>query len=256
MLGTISVVSHGHGTLLRALLTDLAAQKDIDAWQVIVTLNIAEDFDESLWLPMRVVVIRNEKAKGFGANHNAASARAVGHLFVMVNPDIRLPDINVLEQIAAVGAGDRTHVLRAPVVVSPAGAVEDSVRGNLSPFNILWRIVSRKREWEASPDGHGFFWLAGMFLIVPLDKFKSIGGFDERFHLYCEDYDLSARWRVGGGTIELIRDVRVVHDAQRDSRRSLRHLRWHVGSLWRVWCSSPFWRVTFGRYPRIRAGKS
>lgn len=243
--GTISIVSHGHGPLIRQLLGDLAGQAGIENWLVLVTLNIPEPFEDIAGLRLRV--IRNDAPKGFGANHNAAAALAEGALFVIVNPDIRLPGHETLRRIAELDWGGKP-ALRAPVVVAPDGAREDSVRANLSPPNLVRRAAGRASGWEVDPDGPGFFWLAGMFLIAPLDRFRALGGFDERFRLYCEDYDLCARWRIADGRIELIRDLCVVHDARRDSRRSLRHLRWHLASLLRVWASAPFWRVMARRH--------
>lgn len=250
LAGTISIVSHGHGPLLRQLLSDLADQADIDSWLVIVTLNIPEAFPTCDYDRLRLVVLRNNTARGFGENHNAAARQAQGKLFLIVNPDIRLTSRATLTRLAGM-AWPQRPVLRAPVVVGPDGTPEDSVRRNLSPFNLLRRLRARPAGWEASPGKDHFFWLAGMFLAVPLEAFRSLGGFDERFRLYCEDYDLSARWRIAGGDVQVIPDLEVVHDARRDSHRSLRHLRWHLASLARVWISRPFWQIATGRYGRV-----
>jgi hypothetical protein len=55
-----------------------------------------------------------------------------------------------------------------------------------------------------------------------------------------------------GHLLAVDRAVRIVHQAQRDSHRSLRHLRWHVASLSKVWTSSAFWRVTLAGPQRKR----
>jgi N-acetylglucosaminyl-diphospho-decaprenol L-rhamnosyltransferase len=244
--GTLSIVSHGHAPLIRSLLQDLAEQSDIGNWLILVTINIPEAFDAPAGLNLRM--IHNLEPKGFGANHNAAAAAAEGVLFLIVNPDIRLPQYDTLARIAAVDWSGARPVLRAPVVVAPDGVVEDSVRANLSLPNLVRRTLRRSPGWEVSPGAAGFFWLAGMFLIAPLATFRAVGGFDERFRMYCEDYDLSARWRVNGWSIEVLSDVTVVHDARRDSHGSWRHLRWHLDSLTRVWRSATFWRIVTRRY--------
>jgi len=84
--------------------------------------------------------------------------------------------------------------------------------------------------------------MAGMFLMVRSEAYKGVGGFDERFHLYCEDFDLCARVRLLGWPIGLSDDARVVHDARRASHDSPRHLFWHVCSLIMMWCSRSWWR--------------
>jgi GT2 family glycosyltransferase len=84
--------------------------------------------------------------------------------------------------------------------------------------------------------------MAGMFLMVRSEAYKGVGGFDERFHLYCEDFDLCARVRLLGWPIGLSDDARVVHDARRASHDSPRHLFWHVCSLIMMWSSRSWWR--------------
>lgn len=246
LYGTISIVSHGHAALIRTLLDDLAGQDGIANWFVLVTINIPETFETRDGLNLKI--IRNDTPKGFGANHNAAATAAEGALFLIVNPDIRLTRSDTLERIARADWRGRP-ALRAPVVVSPDGGIEDSVRGNLSIPNLARRMIRKRPGWEKNPGESGsFFWLAGMFLIAPLDAFRTMKGFDERFRMYCEDYDLSARWRVNGGRVELLEDITVIHDARRDSHGSWRHLRWHLISLVRVWGSRTFWKIVGQRY--------
>jgi GT2 family glycosyltransferase len=85
-----------------------------------------------------------------------------------------------------------------------------------------------------------------MFLGLRSKAFAAVGGFDPRFFLYCEDYDLCARLYNTGGTLALIPTASVIHDARRDSHRSARHLRWHLKSLVKVWTSSSYWRLVAG----------
>jgi len=92
--------------------------------------------------------------------------------------------------------------------------------------------------------GKGFFWVAGMCVLVNANAYREINGFDERFFLYCEDYDLCARLYNRGYAIHFDAGSRVIHEAQRDSHRSFKHLKWHLSSLFKVWCSFAFLRVT------------
>ena len=59
--------------------------------------------------------------------------------------------------------------------------------------------------------------------------------------MYCEDFDICARMRLAGWPVQYVRQVQVVHAAQQLSHRSLRHFRWHLSSLMRMWSSEPFW---------------
>jgi hypothetical protein len=57
--------------------------------------------------------------------------------------------------------------------------------------------------------------------------------FYERNFLYYEDVGLCRRLRKRGYYVRLLPSVSAAHDARRQSRRSLRHLRWHLASLLR-----------------------
>lgn len=242
------MVSHGHGRLLAALLRDLAALERAPTLQVIVTLNLLDEpFDSSAFPHLRIDVIRNQRPKGFGANHNAAFAQKDEDAawFAVLNPDLRLPE----DPFAALlkFAGERPDCgLLAPRVLNPDGEPEDAVRGNLTVSSLVRRTLGQREAAEATgvaTKGSPFYWLAGMFLFFRAEAYRKAEGFDERFFMYCEDYDLCARLYLDGSGLATVSDCFVIHDAQRRSHRSARFLGWHVRSLIRVWTSLPFWRV-------------
>jgi GT2 family glycosyltransferase len=246
---TLSVVSHGHGPLLDQLLRDLAEQEGIAEHLVIVTLNLADEiFDETAHPGVRLLIVRNATPKGFAANHNAAFRRSVGSWFAVLNPDLRLPDRRTLRRLFTAPPVESRIALRAPMVLNSAGSPEDSVRTNLTPWSLLKRATGLDRRPHhpkgSTRSGEPFFWLAGMLLVIDREAYRQIGGFDERYFLYCEDCDLCARLYVAGFVLEFDRTVSVIHDAQRDSHRSLKHLRWHLASLAKYWTSKAFWKVT------------
>ncbi len=245
---TLSVVSHGHGVLLERLLAQLNDQPTLSGTRVVVTLNLdSESLHASTYPNLDLVVVRNPLPLGFGKNHNAAFKFCATPWFGVLNPDLALK-----------GGEPFTHTLRtasscsdlgviSPRIIAPNHAREDSVRTNLTP----WSLVRRRFFGERTPldpahatrRGVPFFWLAGMCMLIDADAFRKIGGFDERFFLYCEDYDLCARLYNAGYAIAIDPTAAVIHEAQRDSHKTLRHMRWHVSSLLKVWLSAAFWRV-------------
>lgn len=236
---TLSIVSHGHGALVQALLHDLSRQSLARGMEIVLTLNIPEPLPDTFGL--HVIVRQNDAPKGFGANHNAALAEAVTPWVFVVNPDIRIRDERLVEAI--VGDDVKGDTLLAPVIRNSLGEREDSVRYNLDPLSLIGRAILRRRQ-VASAVGHDekFRWVAGMFMALPLTTWRRLGGFDERFFLYCEDYDLCARLVLMGGRVAIDESLEATHDAQRSSRSSFKYLRWHVESLTRVWRSGYFWK--------------
>jgi GT2 family glycosyltransferase len=243
---SLSIVSHGQGALITRLLDDIGHPdwRGDTSFEVIVTLNIPED---ERWLegpfPFPVTVIRNERPKGFGANHNAAFRSAGGALFAVVNPDIRLASFRIDDLIIALNR-DKAGVC-GPLVKAPDGADEDSARR----FPTIARLVRRKLRTRHAPDYRPsdmpleVDWLAGMFLLFPSSIYREIGGFDERYFMYLEDVEICRHLGRRGRVALWVTSTAVIHDASRASRRSIRHLRWHVSSLARYLCARKRRRV-------------
>ena len=221
---------------------------------MIVTLNdVNERVDIGGFGELDIVVIRNPSPRGFARNHNHAFSLCRTEWFVVLNPDVRLPNDPFMTLLAA-ACSDSSIAAVAPVVVNVAGTVEDSVRRNLSPLSVLARSAFSAARVSVAPTAYDeFVWFGGMFLMFRSDAFAAVGGFDERFFLYCEDYDICARLYLAGYRLHFEPQSMIVHDARRDSHRSLKHLSWHTRSLLRVWLSAPFWKILLGIDRRQRS---
>ncbi|MEW6073249.1 MAG: glycosyltransferase [Planctomycetota bacterium] len=232
----ISVVSHGHGRGLGGLLESLRDARH-PLLSVVLTANVDEDL--SFAPPLlggRLRIRRNAAPRGFGANHNAVWAEAAADVFCVCNPDVRVePDVfgPLLAALEDPGVG-----VAAPRVLSPAGELEDSVRRDLTPGRVLARVWRGPRAHEYDLAGAPPLrpdWVAGMFMAFRWEAFGAVGGFDERFYLYCEDADICRRLRRAGRRVVYVPAATITHDARRASRRSLVHLSRHVTSLARYW---------------------
>ena len=223
--------------MISHLLSDI--QRGVDcSFEIVLTLNLPEDesfLDAFIDLPIHV--IRNSSPKGFGANHNAAFVASRGEHFVVVNPDIRARDFSLLPLILTL-SGSRVGAC-GPVVLNASGDVEDSARRFPSLWRLTQRIVGRIAKMKRAPDYRwhdrsiSVDWLAGMFVMFHRDAFKEVRGFDERFFMYMEDADICRRLRVIGWETRLCPETTVIHDGQRASRRSVRHMTWHLRSAFR-----------------------
>ena len=242
---TLSIVSHRQGRLVESLLSDLARVGSRAVTSILITRNVDEpEIRVPDFLRPITVIIDNRTPLGFGANHNQAFESCTTPYFAVINPDIRLVDepfSGLAHRLAAnaFGASGTTPVvLVAPRILSPDGRDEDAARKLITPWRLIeHRVLARDRK--AAQD---FDWLAGMFMVVLSAAFRHVGGFDSRYFMYCEDFDLCARLRLNGWQIAQAAETSVVHAAQRASHRSLKHLRWHLSSLVRMWMSPVFWR--------------
>lgn len=236
------MVSHRQGPLVHDLLRDLAALRP-ERCELVLTLNVPEPLPfqpEAFGLPVRLVA--NASARGFGANHNAAFRAASGEFFAVLNPDLRLPSDPfpaLMRRLADPSVG-----IAAPLIEDGHGRIEDSARRVPTPLTILGKLVCGRRALDYAIGSDVVYpeWAAGMFLVFRRDVFAALGGFDERYFLYYEDVDICCRARLAGYRVAVDPAARAVHLAQRESHRSLGHLRKHLASMARFFGSPTFFR--------------
>ena len=146
-IATLSIVSHGHGRLVESLLRDLAQQDGIDAFNVVLTLNLpGERFDPASGLGLALGRQTQRRSLRLRRNHNQALRGAEGDWFVVLNPDIRIADRHALLRLLSGNPDVGSAALRAPVILNPSGGVEDSVRDNLTPWSLVKRSLGLGRD--------------------------------------------------------------------------------------------------------------
>ncbi|MFZ3117844.1 MAG: glycosyltransferase [Variovorax sp.] len=234
---TVSIVSHGQLGLIRPLLEQLDRFSDAVVEKVILTINIPEaDVLGDAAFRFPIERIENDAPKGFGANHNQAFRHCSTPWFLVLNPDIRF-DRDVLAPLVAQAAPDSG--LLTPRILEPGKTEPEQHRAIITPLEIL----TRRRPGYVRPAVPA--WIPGLFMLFRTETYAAIGGFDERFFMYGEDFDICARTRLAGWRLQVGEDLMALHDARRASHGSMRHLWWHVGSLLKVWASPMFWRYLF-----------
>lgn len=230
---TLSIVSHGQASLIRSLLADLATQP-LKNFEVLITVNVPEDESPYQGHPFPLRIIRNDTPKGFGANHNAAFIHSPAQWFAVVNPDIRIKILDLQNLLSPFQ--DQTVAAVAPVVLSSDGEVEDSARRFPTLMRFAKRVLLRQRhaDYNVEVAPYPVEWVAGMFVVFRRDAFQQIGGFDDRrFFMYLEDADICNRIEKKGWQVIVNPNSKVIHMAQRASRRNLKHMRWHAVSAFR-----------------------
>jgi len=250
---SISIVSHMQAGMVKALLADIERCCKISPLEVLLTLNLPEElpFEISSY-SFPLLLHMNPAPKGFGANHDQAFTKSSGQFFCVMNPDIRFnsdPFRALLECLKDSSVG-----VAAPLVVNENGAAEDSARRFPTPFRILCKALGGCRRGDYVVKDQIIFpdWVGGMFMLFRREVFEQLGGFDQRFFLYYEDVDLCARLKLRDYAVALCPDAKVVHHAQRSSHRSIKYMRWHLTSMLRFFCSTPFLMICWLRLTKKR----
>ena len=234
----VSIVSHNQAKLVASLLEDIDRYCQGLPVTVVMTMNVEESLpfsEDDFGFPLKVIY--NRQPKGFGANHGTAFWAVEGDVFCVLNPDIRLeenPFPLLLENLQ-----DKRCGVVAPLVLSPVGFMEDNARRFPTPLSILGKALGVKRDldYAIGQNPLSVDWVAGMFMLFPGRVFAELGGFDTRYFLYYEDVDLCFRARTAGYEIVLDPRAAVVHEARRESHRSLSYLRWHLDSMLKFFLS-------------------
>lgn len=227
---TVSIISHRHGPMVGLLLKKLLQFPFVN--QIILTLNLPEnlEIEESDYYQ----IIRNPSPIGFGENHNNAFKFSTQPFFCVLNPDIEFIDDPFAELVKCLQ--NTNNALSAPLIISSDNSIEDSARYFPNFKNLFKKLFfSYDGRWPIEfnkslnyPD-----WVAGMFMLFPSSLYKQIGGFDENYFLYYEDVDICRRIRKQGYQVTLCTQVKVIHNAQRKSRKNIKFMFWHLKSLLR-----------------------
>ena len=179
------------------------------------------------------VVFELEKNIGFGPANNVGFAEAakVCKYVLFINPDCRIPHESVNKLI---------HTLRMNTSVAIACPVVTDEKGKRHP--ILARdytkgyAESKAQEVHASgelPDFISGACIQGSCMLVDVEKFTLIGGFNTSIFMYCEEDDLHLRLIKNNYTTTTNTTAIVIHLGGASSTPTLRvalrkayHARW------------------------------
>lgn len=195
------------------------AQEVAKTIPMLVVDNASTDGSADACAAWGIDVLRLPANLGYGTAVNrgvAALGRHVMHVLVL-NPDVLLD----LQTVSALRQRleERPEIgVVAPRLRNLDGTEQLAARPFPTIGNQLIRRVghgtinARSDGWRQHPD-----WVLGAALMVRRRDFVAIGGFDERFFLYCEDVDLCWRYRQAGFLVEQLEGVWADHEYERSS---------------------------------------
>lgn len=155
----------------------------------------------------RIIYIHNPSNPGFGAAHNIALQIAVNKgikYHFIVNPDIYFEG-DVISSMIDFMKNDNTIGMMMPQILNLDGTIQNLPKLLPTPISILWRKLKKpKRAYEKfinqyelrNISGKIIYnapVLSGCFTLLNLDAIKKVGGYDDKFFMYFEDWDLSRR---------------------------------------------------------------
>jgi GT2 family glycosyltransferase len=143
---------------------------------------------EALRLPVNGGV-----AGGYNAALRWAAARGATHV-LLLNNDTLVDDPRLGTTLLAAATASARVAVVGLRVLDPAGVIVSA--GACLDW---WRGRTRHLR-TADPTGEPYpvEWVHGACMLVSVEAYRTVGGFDETFFMYCEDIDLCLRaWQHG-----------------------------------------------------------
>lgn len=241
---TISLISLNQRDDLARLLPSLmpAAQR-VQAEILLVnnrSLDGTQSFIEENYPSIRVS--DNQAKAGYGANHNINIKQATGAYTVIMNSDMTVSE-NVFECLRDYLDTHPDVGMVTPKILNPDGSIQplnkryptllDLALRRFASKSMERRFADRMARYEMLDVGYEneceVPCLSGCFLFSRTSVLRAVGGFDERYFLYFEDFDLSRRVQKTHRTM-FYPEASATHYWQRGAHKKLRHSMYFVKS--------------------------
>jgi GT2 family glycosyltransferase len=175
---------------------------------------------------------------GYGAGHNLAIRRGTAPLHLVLNYDVLL-DPDALAAGLRFMAANPSTVLLTPRVVDGTGEQQFICKRMPSLFVLGLRAAmpaAVRRFFQRQLDRYemrdltresvvgGLEHVGGAFMLFRREALARLGGFDEDFFLYFEDFDLSRR-AARLGEVTYVPTVRLVHFGGHAASKGGTHIR-------------------------------
>lgn len=183
---------------------------------------------------------------GYGKGHNLVINRPLHEpdaAYLILNPDVFLQPATLLSGLQFLKTHPQT-VAVAPAIRNGDGEPEygckrypsimDFMLRGFAPQSMKDRFRERLAHYEmrdlpADKPSNDVPIISGCFMLFRHDALKKLGGFDPRYFLYFEDFDLSLRAHKMG-SLAFLPAMQIIHLGGRSARKGLRHISMFVWS--------------------------
>jgi GT2 family glycosyltransferase len=174
---------------------------------------------------------------GYGRGHNLAIDSADSDYHLILNPDAYLHEQALIEGLSWLQQNPGT-VAVAPAIETGDGQLEyackrypsvlDFLLRGFAPAFIRRHFQRRLSHYEMqdlsrTEPTSGIPVISGCCMLFRTDALKKLGGFDARYFLYFEDFDLSLRAGTLG-TLTFLPAMHITHLGGNSARKGFRHI--------------------------------
>ncbi|WP_028218343.1 glycosyltransferase [Paraburkholderia oxyphila] len=184
---------------------------------------------------------------GYGQGHNLAIEAAASRYHLILNPDVEMDPFALATAVAFMEARSEVGLV-TPAIVDDRGQLQYLCRQYPTLLDLFVRgfmpgVVRRlfatrlaRYEMRAEINESETLWdppiVSGCLMLFRTTVLKRLAGFDPRYFLYFEDYDLSLRTHDVARVVYLPA-ARVLHHGGGASRKGWAHIRMFVASAFK-----------------------
>ena len=156
-------------------------------------------------------LVNNVRNVGFGRANNQALAHAKGRYILFLNPDTVLTEHTLTDCVTFADSHADMGALGVMQLHSNGEFALESRHGIPTPWRAFCQMSGLSSLFPGTKTFDGYHMrffnnaaaapieiASGAFMLIPRDALEEIGGFDERFFMYCEDVDLCYRLLQSG----------------------------------------------------------
>lgn len=223
---SIIVVSYNTRQLTLECLDSIRAQTNKVAYEIIVVDNkstdgsadaIRERFPE-------VRLIEPESNLGFAKANNRAAELASGRFLLLLNPDTVVLDSAIDHMVQYASDSPESTILGGRTLYADGSLNPTSCWGRptlwstycfafgLSPLGRYFSVFDREsmRRWRRDTIRTVDI-ISGCFLLIEREVWNRLEGFDPKFSMYGEDFDLCIRAKMCGIRCVFLPDAKIIH---------------------------------------------
>lgn len=230
VVGSIVVFNQKIPVIRRTIETFLASapSAEVYIWDNSKTDLISQDLKRIF--PSHVHYLKSPENSGYGRGNNSVFDQLSYDFdyFCILNPDLEIPQATIPQLISYLEEHPQLGLISG-TVQGDEGKVHE-VHKLLPSFShylktILYRLLKKPMQEQtlvADKVAQGAPYrlpiLSGCFLFFKQSHYKELNGFDDRFFLYFEDYDLTLRSFMMNKSI-VLPDAKIIHKWARESHR-------------------------------------
>lgn len=190
--------------------------------------------------------IYNGKNLGYGSAHNIGIRMAIemnSDYHVVLNPDLKFEPY-VIDELEKYADANKDVVYMMPKVLNPDGNIQYLCKLLPTPQDLIFRrflpktknALKKNALYELRCFGYKYDkiinppCLSGCFMFMRVSALKKYNlFFDEKYFMYCEDFDLMRRLHRIGKTV-FYPEVSVIHNHAKESYHDRKMMRIHIRS--------------------------